>query len=134
MCGEDAFYKIHYANWKSMHNERVHDEMIHDSRAYGDHVWNKLSHGRVKMVPKQSVNALDERTQMIRMNRTYVQKVPPSVSQSSGVNSQTPRCDASQSGRVFGRFKEVRFQLDLAGATMMDLRYDHLEDSCELLL
>ena len=63
MCGEDAFYKIHYANWKSMYNERVHDEMIHDSRAYGDHLWNKLSHGRVKMVPKQSVNALDERTQ-----------------------------------------------------------------------
>ena len=68
MCGEDAFYKIHYANWKSMYNERVHDEMIHDSRAYGDHVWNKLSHGRVKMVPKQSVNALDERTQRYKSN------------------------------------------------------------------
>ena len=65
MCGpvEDAFYKIHYANWKSMYNERVHDEMIRDSRAYGDHLCNKLSHGRVKMVPKQSVNALYERTQ-----------------------------------------------------------------------
>ena len=68
MCGEDAFYKIHYANWKSMYNERVHDEMIHDSRAYGDHVWNKLSHGRVNMVPKQSVNALDERTQRYKSN------------------------------------------------------------------
>ena len=69
MCGEDAFYKIHYANWKSMYNERVHDEMIHDSRAYGDHVWNKLSHGRVNMVPSSIVERMLRHTRVQRGGR-----------------------------------------------------------------
>ena len=69
MCVEDAFYKIHYANWKSMYNERVHDEMIHDSRAYGDHLWNKLSHGRVKMVPSSIAERILRHTRVQRDGR-----------------------------------------------------------------
>ena len=71
MCGpvEDAFYKIHYANWKSMYNERVHEEMIHDSRAYGDHLWNKLSHGRVEMVPSSIVERMLRHTRVQRGGR-----------------------------------------------------------------
>lgn len=68
MCVKDAFYKIHYANWKSMYNERVHDEMIRDSR-YGDHVWNKLSHGRVKMVPSSIAERILRHTRVQRGGR-----------------------------------------------------------------
>ena len=69
MCVKDAFYKIHYANWKSMYNERVHAEMIHDSRAYGDHLWNKLSHGRVKMVPSSIAERILRHTRVQRGGR-----------------------------------------------------------------
>ena len=69
ICGEDAFYKIHYSNWKSMYNEPVSDEVFHDPRVYGYHLWNKLSHGRVKMVPSSIAERILDHTCVQRGSR-----------------------------------------------------------------